>query len=333
MVKTVELTGSEVEVSELGGQNVAVKNLGDGSIYASPYPNVAAGADNVVEIPAGGGEVVLDANGTVYLLGTGKVQCTGTPYATPNFKQPSSSASSGGGGEEKSEKGAYCGITEFVSSNAGVKTATVEYSADFPARLAEILAKETGWELQSDGVTVLKDGGVGFKFTSTYVWLANNLGAPTDYNFQYINGTASIGVSIDICTSHEGAVAFGCRGRNFDGTEQEMSFQFVLAQNADGEDVVMAEYQGACLYMLSKGKSSGDILTTGTLSNSPATKSAALALLPNDTAGCLLNGVFVLLSYPGGAMPSDSVFNIGGKSFRLLKCTVYSGTPLLAIPI
>lgn len=98
MIKTVTLTGTEVEVSDLGGQNVAVKNLGGGAIYASPYPNVAAGADNVVEIPAGGGEVVLDANGTVYLLGTGRAQCTGTPYATPNFKMPSSSASGGGGG-------------------------------------------------------------------------------------------------------------------------------------------------------------------------------------------------------------------------------------------
>lgn len=98
MTKTAVLTGSEVEVTDLGGQNAAVKNLGDGVIYASISPNVEAGADNVVEIPAGGGEVVLDANGTVYLLGTGKVQCTGTPYATPNFKMPSSSTSGGGGG-------------------------------------------------------------------------------------------------------------------------------------------------------------------------------------------------------------------------------------------
>lgn len=97
MIKTVTLTGTELEVSDLGGQNVAVKNLGDGAIYASPYPNVIAGADNVVEIPAGSGEVVLDAQGTVYLLGTGKAQCTGTPYATPNFKMPSSSKGGGGG--------------------------------------------------------------------------------------------------------------------------------------------------------------------------------------------------------------------------------------------
>lgn len=97
MIKTVELTGSEVKVTDLGGQNAAVKNLGSGSIYVSTKPNITAGADNVIEIPAGAGEVVLDTNGTVYIVGTGKVQCTGTPYATPNFKLPSTSSGGGGG--------------------------------------------------------------------------------------------------------------------------------------------------------------------------------------------------------------------------------------------
>lgn len=97
MIKTVTLTGSEVKVTDLGGQNAAVKNLGSGSIYVSTKPNITAGADNVIEIPAGAGEVVLDANGTVYIVGTGKVQCTGTPYAVPNFKLPSSSSGGGGG--------------------------------------------------------------------------------------------------------------------------------------------------------------------------------------------------------------------------------------------
>lgn len=97
MTKTPILAGAEVCVSGLGGQNVAVKNLSAATVWASAYPNVAEGADNVVEIPAGGGEVVLDARGSVYLLGTGKVQVTGTDYATPNFKLPSSSKGGGGG--------------------------------------------------------------------------------------------------------------------------------------------------------------------------------------------------------------------------------------------
>lgn len=98
MTKTPILTGVEVCVSDLGGQNVAVLNLSKGTVWASAFPNVVEGADNVYEIPAGGGVVVLDARGTVYLLGTGKVQVTGTDYATPNFRMPPSSKGGGGGG-------------------------------------------------------------------------------------------------------------------------------------------------------------------------------------------------------------------------------------------
>ena len=98
MIKTIDLLGSEACVDGLGGQNVAVKNLGAGTLYASAFPNITAGADNVVEIPAGGGEIVLDARGKVYLLGVGKVQLTGTDYATPPFTATASSGGSGGGG-------------------------------------------------------------------------------------------------------------------------------------------------------------------------------------------------------------------------------------------
>ena len=97
MVKTPILTGTETCVTDLGGQNVAVQNLSGDTIWASAYPGVMAGADDVYEIPAGGGVVVLDAHGTIYLLGTGKVQVTGTDYATPNFKMPSSSSGGGTG--------------------------------------------------------------------------------------------------------------------------------------------------------------------------------------------------------------------------------------------
>lgn len=96
MVKTVSLNGGEVKVEGLGGSNTIVKNLGESAIFASAYPGITDGADNVVEIPAGSGEVVLDTNGTIYLLGSEKVQCTGTHSAVVNFKQPSSSGGGGG---------------------------------------------------------------------------------------------------------------------------------------------------------------------------------------------------------------------------------------------
>lgn len=92
MVKTVNLNGEETWVTGLGGVNTVVKNLGGSAIFASANPGITEGADNVVEIPAGGGEVVLDTNGTIFLLGSGKIQCTGTHSNVVNFKLPSSSS-------------------------------------------------------------------------------------------------------------------------------------------------------------------------------------------------------------------------------------------------
>ncbi len=96
MIKTVTLSGAEVRVTGLGGQNAIVKNLSSEAVFASASEGVEQGADGVAEIPSGGGEVLLDVNGTVYLKGTGSVQVTGTNYAALNFKQPSSGTSGGG---------------------------------------------------------------------------------------------------------------------------------------------------------------------------------------------------------------------------------------------
>lgn len=239
MIKTVELTGSEIEVSDLGGQNVAVKNLGDGSIYASPYPNVVAGADNVVEIPAGSGEVVLDANGTLYLIGTGKAQCTGTSYATPNFKMPSSSQSGGGGGKSQD---VICGAAEYASG--GIKSIPVEVSGSIEESFAAALAAETGWDLQHDGVSVLKDG-VGFRFmyraagNYNFVCLVNNVkNGDDDYldNFQYLeNGGDSY--YMDVCYSPTGAVAFGFRLE-----DETPKLTFVMTTDGNGDAVCLATY-------------------------------------------------------------------------------------------
>jgi len=96
MIKTVTLEGAELRVSGLGGQNAVVKNLSAKPVWASNFADISPGADNVCEIPAGGGEVLLNVDGTVYLFGTGTVQVTGTDYSTVNFKMPSSGTSGGG---------------------------------------------------------------------------------------------------------------------------------------------------------------------------------------------------------------------------------------------
>ena len=73
------IDGKEVKV-ETGGKNTVVKNFGVNTIYASASPNFMAGADGVAEIQDGEEEIIYGTNGTVYLLGTGRVcraQCTG----------------------------------------------------------------------------------------------------------------------------------------------------------------------------------------------------------------------------------------------------------------
>lgn len=97
MIKTVKLNGTELEVKNLGGFNTVVHNLSGEAVYASKYPGVTAGADNVAEIPAGAAKLISTTNGTVYLLGTGKVEVTGQDNDSVNFSMPSSQESGGDG--------------------------------------------------------------------------------------------------------------------------------------------------------------------------------------------------------------------------------------------
>lgn len=96
-IKTVTLSGAEVKVGRLTGQNTIVQNLGSTPIYASSTAHIVPDADGVAEIPAGGGVVLYDTHGTIYLFGTGRAQLTGTDYSTANFKVPSSPGGGGGG--------------------------------------------------------------------------------------------------------------------------------------------------------------------------------------------------------------------------------------------
>lgn len=164
MIKTVVLTGAESAVNGLGGSNVAVKNLSAGTIYASAFPNVTAGADNVAEIPSGGGEIILGANGTIYILGSGKVQCTGTDFTTLNFKQPSSSESGGGGTGDVTK--AYVDAQDTTNlgiAKAYTDTALVEakkYTDEKETALEPATETKLGGVKIGDGLNVETDGKV-----------------------------------------------------------------------------------------------------------------------------------------------------------------------------
>ncbi|MBD5130607.1 MAG: hypothetical protein HDT43_11920 [Ruminococcaceae bacterium] len=94
-IRTVTLDGAEFHVEGLGGQNTAIINKSGGAVYASVNPNIVPEGDNVIEIAAGDRDGLYNTNGSLYLLGTGKVELRGTDYSV-NFRKPSRSADSGG---------------------------------------------------------------------------------------------------------------------------------------------------------------------------------------------------------------------------------------------
>lgn len=94
MIKTVTLSGSELSVSGLDKNNTLVINNSDASVFAGNSPNITAYEDGVIEIPAGARDTVVGTNGTVYLLGTGRVELRGVDYV--GFSKPSTSEGGGG---------------------------------------------------------------------------------------------------------------------------------------------------------------------------------------------------------------------------------------------
>jgi len=77
MIKTVNLTGSEIKVTELGGDNTEIFNNGKETIYASKLPNITVGGDDVIAIPAGATDGLYGTGGTLYLFGSGNVELRG----------------------------------------------------------------------------------------------------------------------------------------------------------------------------------------------------------------------------------------------------------------
>lgn len=240
MIKTVELVGAEMKVEGLDGKNTAIYNKSSAAVYASCSPNITPNADGVMEVPAGGYRGLNDTCGIVYLLGTGEVELTGTDDSI-NFKMPSSSNGGGGG---KSQD-IICGAAEYVSG--GIKSIPVAVSGNMEGIFAAALAAETGWGLQPDGVSVLKDGKVGFRFVYRasgnwhFVCLVNDaLNGDSDYldNFQYLaRYTTKTSFYIDVCRSPTGAVAFGIRPE-----DETPKLTFIMTEDGNGDPVCMTTY-------------------------------------------------------------------------------------------
>lgn len=86
MIKTINLNGSEVKVTELGGDNTQIFNNSGNTLYASKMPNITVGGDNVIAVPAGAIDGLYGTRGTVYLLGSGSVEVRGVDHKIANVR-------------------------------------------------------------------------------------------------------------------------------------------------------------------------------------------------------------------------------------------------------
>lgn len=165
MIKTVALSGKELKAEGLGGFNTVVHNLSGGAIYASKYPNIVPGADDVAEIPLGSSKLISTTNGTVYLLGTGKAELTGQDCESVN--------SSGGGGAVGGD-GSLSAVIDYVNEQDAInleasKTYTDDKLADKADRseIPTTLPANGGNAAKVNGHTVNADVPSNAKFTDT----------------------------------------------------------------------------------------------------------------------------------------------------------------------
>ena len=139
MVKTINLTGSEIKVTELGGDNTEIFNNGSGIIYASKLPNITVGGDDVIAIPAGAIDGLYGTHGTIYLLGTGGVELRGVDHMITKTR---GQAMAVGGGISENYVDEKCNeILDIAKTYADVKDSEVivsvkEYADSLNAELA-----------------------------------------------------------------------------------------------------------------------------------------------------------------------------------------------------
>lgn len=197
MIKTVTLNGSELKVEGLGGFNTFVQNLGSGVIYASKSPNIAAGADNVAEIPAGSGKLISTTNGTVYLSGVGKAEVTGLD--SDGVITAGAAVYSVGDGGGSSESGGGASFMEFVNYADAHDETTLNTAKEYAELLAQGKADKTelpttlpangGNAATVNGHTVESNVPADAVFTDTVVDISGKL----DANDPVATGSFSLG--------------------------------------------------------------------------------------------------------------------------------------------
>ncbi|MDE6293413.1 MAG: hypothetical protein K2L88_02180, partial [Clostridiales bacterium] len=124
MIKTINLTGSEKKITELGGDNTEIINNSNGVVYASKQPNIMVGKDEVIAVPAGAIDGLYGTRGTVYLLGTGIVDLRGVDHKITMARGQSSA-------------GGFGTAQEYIDSNdAATLAAAKDYTDSITSELA-----------------------------------------------------------------------------------------------------------------------------------------------------------------------------------------------------
>lgn len=148
-IKTVTLDGGELKVEGLNGQNTIIVNRGSATLYASINPDIVPDGDNVAAIPSGGAMNLHGTNGTVYLLGTGKVQLQGTDVAW--VPMSSGGSSGGGGGSTGGVSQGYVDGQDTLTLNAAKKYTDSKTEPLTEPELNELLEEVFGSELIKQG--------------------------------------------------------------------------------------------------------------------------------------------------------------------------------------
>lgn len=125
MYKTITLGGTEQEI-KITGRNCDIRNDGAETIYASTKPNITAGADDVLSVPAGQAARLRCVKGSVYMLGTGVAVICGHDFNEQVFK----CAPAGGGGDGTEDSVARNMATANAASISQMKPITDSVSND-----------------------------------------------------------------------------------------------------------------------------------------------------------------------------------------------------------
>lgn len=112
-IRTVDLGGTELAVTDISGANICIKNNGSITLYASVHSGVAADAPGVLPVEPGTSVILPDCKGAVYLLGRGKAVLAGGDTKFNLF-----SPDGGAGGSGSSSVSADCELIRCETRHA-----------------------------------------------------------------------------------------------------------------------------------------------------------------------------------------------------------------------